>query len=127
MRRGDERGAVCYVHRVMLMKVLWEVLFLEAPGARAVGGGLKLWASWASLPGRQAGCGLKRMWEFFDFEISREERQTLWECLCDGGPVEMLAKQWIGLYRVFSDTQHLCREMWNGKKRICERGGGCGV
>lgn len=82
-----------------------------------------VWASWVSLPGRQAGCGLKRMWEFFDFEISREERQTFWECLCDGGPVEMLAKQWIGLHRVFSDTQHLCREMWNGKKRICERGG----
>lgn len=43
-----------------------------------------------------------------------------------GAPVEKLAKQWIGLLRIFSDTQHTCREMWNGKKRICE-GGGCAV
>lgn len=43
-----------------------------------------------------------------------------------GAPVEKLAKQWIGLLRIFSDTQHTCREMWNVKKRICE-GGGCAV
>lgn len=50
----------------------------------------------------RAASRVERMWEFF--EISREERQTFWECLCDGAPVEMLAKQWIGVLKIFSDT-----------------------
>lgn len=46
------------------------------------------WLSGFLSPGGKPGvvyC-VERMWEFFDFEISREERQTFWECLCDGAP-----------------------------------------
>lgn len=59
----------------------WKCLGL-APRVEEADSGL----SGLLFPGRQAGCGPERKWEFFDFEISREERQTFWECLCDGGP-----------------------------------------
>lgn len=126
MRRGDEReSGVLMYRRVMLMKVSWKVLFLEVPwGSRRGWRNQTVWAFWVSFPGRQAGCGLERKWEFFDFEISREERQTFWVCLCDGGAPLKCSPSSGYDFSGFSLTHSIHAEKCGTKRREYAREGG---